>query len=105
MTWLDILKKEIEGKGVGQVAKELGIGFSTVQLVIRDQYPASTDNIEKKVMKIYGGRGIHCPVLGDITPDKCAEKWGLAKRIGYKAGNPENIRLYHECLKCKIRKS
>jgi len=103
--WLKVLKKEIAQKGPRQVAKELGVSHSTIVLVCHDKYGASTERIEKRVMAIYGKNGnVECPVLGKSSPDTCANKWRLAKKIGVKAGNPETLKLYKSCLKCSLRR-
>ncbi len=103
MNEIEILKKEIEIKGIKQVASELGVSTSSINLLIADKYPGSLENMEKRIKKIYGNGGIECPVLGKITATKCAEKWNLAKKIGMKAGNPETLRLYMTCLNCPLR--
>lgn len=103
--WIDILKRQVEQKGPRQVAKELGVSRSTIDLVCQDKYQASTDKIIERVKNIYGENGhVLCPVLGEISPNTCAEKWTLAKKIGMKAGNPDTLRLYKTCLNCGIRK-
>jgi len=103
--WLEILKKEVTKKGPVQVARELGVSRAFVDMVIQGKYGASTENMQKRVMNIYGNSGfINCPVLGDISPDTCAYRWDLAKKIGLKVGNPETLQLYRQCLKCLIRK-
>jgi len=103
--WLDILRKEVAAKGPQQVAKELGTSRSTVDMVCQGKYPASTAKVEERIKTIYGNNGgIDCPVLGEITPNACAEKWKLAKKIGGFASNPETIRLYASCKKCSVRK-
>jgi hypothetical protein len=103
--WIEILRKEVAAKGPKQVAKELGIARSTVDLVLQGKYPASTVKVMERVKAIYGRDGkIICPVLDEISPNTCAEKWNLAKKIGMKAGNPETLRLYKTCLSCSVRK-
>lgn len=103
--WMEILKKEVEKKGVKQVAKELELSRSTISLCVQSKYRASTAKIEKRVKTIYGTEdGIKCPVLGIITPMQCVLKHNLAKKIGMKAGNPETLKLYKACMKCSIRK-
>ena len=105
MNWLDVLRREVEKKGAEQVARELGIGHSTVMLVLSGKYNAKPDRIRRRVEKIYGADGmVHCPVLGTITPDACARNWNRAKRIGMRAGNPETLKLYKACLKCDLRR-
>lgn len=103
--WLEILKKEVEAKGPKQVAKELGISRSTVDMVVQGKYQASTAKVEERVQKIYGMNGkIECPVKGLITPIECAENFKRAKLIGMKSGNPETLRLHKQCLRCAVRK-
>lgn len=103
--WLDILRKEVAAKGPRQVAVELGISRSAVDLVCQGKYAASTQKIEERVQRIYGNNGgIQCPVLGEITPNICAGKWNLAKKIGMMAGNPETLRLYKTCMRCSVRR-
>lgn len=103
--WKQVLAGQVEAKGAGAVARELGISATTVSLVLSGKYGASTDRIERKVVAIYGEDGrVDCPEMGvKITPAKCVETWELAKRIGVKASNPAKIRLYKGCLKCRLR--
>ena len=105
--WINILRKEVEAKGPKQVAKELEMSRSSIDLVLSGKYAASTRKIEDRVRRIYGnnGGGIDCPVLGPISPNACSEKRALAKKIGMRAGNPETLRLYKTCLNCSIRKA
>jgi hypothetical protein len=101
---LEILKQEVALKGPKQVALELGVSRPTVDLVVQDKYGANTTRIEERVRKIYGANGrVLCPVIGEISPNRCADTWRKAKIIGSKAGNPETLRLYRACLKCKVR--
>lgn len=102
--WIEILRREVDSKGPRQVAKELGVSRATVDLVCQGKYGASTAKIQEKVKNIYGHQGgVLCPVLGLITPNLCAEKWHLAKKIGMRAGNPDTLRLYKKCMTCQVR--
>ncbi len=103
--WIEILRKEVEAKGAKQVAKELGVSRTTVDLVCQGKYPADTKRVESKIAAIYGQNGeVVCPVLGAISPNKCAEIWLKAGKIGIRAGNPETVKLYKTCLKCALRR-
>ncbi len=102
--WIEILRKEVEAKGPKRVAYELGVSRATVDLLCRNQYPADTGKMEAKIKAIYGTRdGITCPVLGAISPSRCAETWKKARVIGMRAGNPETLKLYKACQGCGVR--
>lgn len=102
--WLDILRKEVAAKGPRQVADELDISRSTVDMVAQGKYQASTMRVEERVRKIYGRDGrIECPVKGLLTPVECVENFKRARAIGNKASNPETIRLYKTCKRCFVR--
>jgi hypothetical protein len=103
--WIEILRKEAKAKGAKQVAKELGISRSSVDLVCQGKYQASTEKIQGRIKAVYGKNGvILCPVLDEISPNQCAETWSRAKNIGMRVGNPETLKLYKTCLNCLIRK-
>ncbi len=103
--WIEILRKEVAARGSKQVARELGVSRTTVDLVHRGKYPASTRRVEERISAIYGANGkVSCFVLGEINPARCVEAWKKAKLIGMKAGNPETLRLYKACLKCTTRR-
>jgi len=104
-TWLKILDRQAKDKGNAVVAWELGVSPATISLLRSNKYPAKTDKIEKKIMAIYGGASglVACPVLGGITPARCARHWECAGRIGLKTTNPQTLKLYKTCLKCEVR--
>lgn len=105
MNWEDLLKTEVEKRGRTVIAQELGIAKSSLGLLLTDKYPASTDNIEQKVLRTYGSRNtVDCPVLGEITVIDCRQHCKNAKRFGKKAtGNPVKLKLYVTCPECPNR--
>ena len=103
--WIDLLKNEVAAKGLKQVAKELGVSKSTVSLVTQGKYRANTMKVQERIAAIYGNNGnVNCPVLETISPNRCAETWEKAKRIGSMVSNPDTLRLYKTCVKCAIRR-
>jgi hypothetical protein len=103
--WIETLEKQVQAKGLRQVAKELGISKTTVSLVVKGKYQASTKKVQNRVAAIYGNKGqVNCPFLDIIGPDRCADNWEKARRIGGFVSNPEKLRLYRECLKCEVRR-
>lgn len=99
----ELLRARVAEKGVNQVAKDLGVSHSTVSLVIKGTYAASTANIEKKVMAAYGLIGIQCPVLGNIKPDVCAENTRKYVKLNLFAWNPDTTKLRTACRRCEVR--
>lgn len=101
--WLGILKNHVEQKGSQVVIRELDISATTLSLVLRNKYQASTERIEQRVMAIYGTNGkVNCPVLGEIEPSRCIDHYQRAQAIRT-PGNPATIRLYMACRKCTFR--
>lgn len=102
--WKNLLDDQVKQKGVRAVARELAISHATLIQVINGTYKASTNNVARRVMKIYGHEGgIPCPELGEIEPEVCATNYDRAKRLGRNAGNPDTVRLRHACLQCTLR--
>jgi len=101
--WLGILQKHVDQKGSQAVIRELDISATTLSLVLRGKYQASTDRIEQRVMAIYGTDGkVTCPILGQIEPSKCIDNYQRAQTIRT-PGNSQTIRLYMACRKCTFR--
>jgi len=100
MGWLEILRDQVAAHGLPTVARELGVAKSTVCMVAKGTYPARTDKIEARVLAVYGGATVTCPVLGSIDAAACAANQDRAKRIGLRAGNPETLRLFKTCSTC-----
>lgn len=100
----ELLNSKVEEKGVGNVARDLGVSHSTVSLVLKGTYAASTANIERKVLRIYGDPGgVKCPELGRIEPGICADNHQTARKLGFSGSNPDTLRLRHACLNCDLK--
>ena len=105
MTWEDLLKAEVTKRGKHQVAMELSIARSSLDLALSGKYPASTDRIEQKVLRTYGSNNkVDCPVLGEISVIDCRRHCKNSKKYGNKAtGNPVTLKLYVTCPNCPNR--
>lgn len=101
--WLNILRDQVEQKGLTVAAAETGLSKTTVSLVLRHKYGAKTDRIREKVLAVYGADGlVDCPHLGLIDPAACAEHRRRAREIGLVAGNPQTLRQVKACQNCKL---
>jgi len=104
--WLKILEQRVDKIGNAATARELGISPTAISLLLNNRYPAGIEKMAKRVMKMYGQGGkVQCPVQMEISPEKCADTYNKAKKIGVRCGNPRLIRLYKTCIKCDLRNS
>lgn len=102
--WIEILRQRAETVGRAEVAREMAVSSATISLLLSGKYPASTEQMQARVMKIYGRGGkIVCPILGEIEPGKCAELWNKAKTLGIVGSNPMMIKQRKACRKCDLR--
>ena len=101
--WVEVLAAAVKTRGSKQVCKELGYSPATISTVLKGTYAANTQEVERRVVAIYGGQGIICPVLGTLEAARCAENFERAKKVGTRVSNPDTIRLHYNCLKCPVR--
>jgi hypothetical protein len=55
----------------------------------------------QRVVEVYGGLSVVCPILGDIPLAQCAEE----RRKPFAATNQQRIELYRACKTCERRQS
>lgn len=99
--WLELLRAQVEAKGVVTVAKELGYKNHTgVSLAVRGQYPASTMHIERRVLATY--HTIECPHSRETHHrSRCSE---IATREA-PTHNPLAMQQWRACQRCEFKPS
>lgn len=65
MKWMELLRGEVDRQSIGKVAAALDLSRSTISLVLSGKYMASTKNIKRKVLSLYGKAS--CPFLGRVV--------------------------------------
>ncbi|MDH3976443.1 MAG: helix-turn-helix domain-containing protein [Deltaproteobacteria bacterium] len=99
MEWLELLNKAVNASSQAEVSRKLGVSSTTISLVLKGKYGASTDAIEKKVREVYGNESVDCPVMGEIALALCAEK----RRLPFSASSPLRVRLFKACKVCEFK--
>lgn len=93
--WLDLLTEAVNKSSKQAVADDLGVSRTTISLVMNDNYPASTDKIEEKVINFYGR--LDCPHTGEqITIADCKQHHTSAAPTS----SPRAMRLWRACQVC-----
>lgn len=93
--WLTLLTDAVNKSSRQAVADELGVSRTTISLVLNDNYPASTDKIEEKVLNFYGR--LECPHTGEsISINQCKANHLSAPPTS----SPRAMRLWRACQSC-----
>ena len=88
--WLALLRARVAEIGVGPTAREIGISHTSVDLLIKERYPASTDRMAARIIDRYTRH--ECPYDG-----ACARYAGKAP-----TSSPAALRRWRACQKCKF---
>ena len=94
--WLSLLRARVAEIGVGPTAREIGISRTSVDLLIKECYPASTDRMAARVIDRY--TRYECPYDGALLhSDACARYAGKAP-----TSSPAALRRWRACQKCEF---
>lgn len=94
---LKLLKEKIAETSQAHVARLLGYtSGSPLSQILSGTYKGSPDTILQRVREVFGGETVQCPVLGEISLARCAEK----RKLPFAATNPQRVALYRACQKC-----
>ncbi len=96
LDWMALLKQHIDAKSVAAVARDLGFSASVISQAARGIYPGSVENVARRVVEVYGGKTVDCPVLGDLELSTCAQH----RTRPFAATNPLRVQLYRACQSC-----
>lgn len=85
--WKRVLNEAIDNLGQAEVAKRLGLSAPTISMVRHNKYPASTDNIETKIIETFGGNkmeetipeGYKKNAVGHLVPIESIKEADLAR--------------------------
>lgn len=102
MTYPDAMKlliDKVEQYGQAEVGRMIGKSGAAISQILSGKYQAAPDEILKRVIEVFGGMTINCPVLGEIPLARCAEK----RKLPFAATNPQRVALWKACQKCTRR--
>lgn len=96
--WLATLRAEVAQSGLRRVTEKLrgGNGYPSetlVYYVLKGTYKGQTARLQRMVEGYFHGATVACPVLGDITRDRCDHQ----QRLPFAATNPQRVALFRAC--------
>ena len=91
--WLVALADAADDRGTRPVAESIGYSPSLISAVVNGSYNGKHHHVEKAVRETLMRGVVGCPVLGEITGEKCAGK----QRLKLAATNPQAVRLFKAC--------
>ena len=94
--WLIELRQQCETKTQTQVAKELGVTKGLISQAVNNKYTGDLNRIERLVLSVYVGDVVVCPVLGELSLDRCQRY----QRERGTTHNPLRVQLYRACKTC-----
>lgn len=91
--WLLTLREQVADKGQRAVAKEVGYSAAVVSQVLNKKYGGDMSQVERRVRGAYMGETVFCPVLGEVSVNRCLE----IQKQPFASTNPQRVRLYRAC--------
>lgn len=95
-----LLEKMVATYGQAAVARAIGYSPSAVNQAVRGRYKGNLDNLLQRVVEVYGTGTVACPVMGEITIQRCAAE----RRKPFAATSPQRVRLFRACSGCVAHK-
>ncbi|MBI1214525.1 MAG: transcriptional regulator [Alphaproteobacteria bacterium] len=93
--WVRKLAAFCENEGQASVARRMKCSGSTVNMVLKNNYKASLDAIQKR-FEMAVKDAVICPVLGEIDGGTCLD-W---QKKTYCPANHHVVRMYRACRSC-----
>lgn len=91
--WLEVLRAEVACRSQSAVAEQLGVSKTMISQVLSGKYPSDPVDLRSKVEGRFMKRTVQCPILGEITVDKCRFHQGRP----FASTNPQRVLLYRAC--------
>lgn len=71
--WILALAEACDASTQSQIAIRLGVSNALISTVLRNQYPGDVERIETMVRGVLLAETVICPVVGEISKNRCLE--------------------------------
>ena len=93
---MQLLIQQVAEHGQAEVARRLGKSGAAISQILSGKYQAAPDEILKRVIEVFGGLSVECPVLGEIPLRQCADE----RKKPFAATSHQRVALWKACQKC-----
>lgn len=93
---MKLLTEKVAEIGQAEAARQLGVSAAAISQVRSGKYQAAPDEILKRVIEVFGGLSVDCPVLGEIPLSQCASE----RKKPFTVANSQRVQLSKTCPKC-----
>lgn len=94
--WLDELRRYRDQYGGVRAAAAIGYSPAVVSQVLKGTYKGDLQAVKAKVEGALLGLTVDCPVVGELTRNRCLEY----QRLPFAASNPLRVRFAQMCPIC-----
>lgn len=91
--WVDVLAEECDAHSGVAIARRIGYSGAVVSAVLAGKYKGDIGKVEAKVRGALMGEIVHCPVLDEITKDRCIAEQGRK----FAATSSTRAKLFRAC--------
>lgn len=91
--WVDVLAEECDIHSGTAIARRIAYSGSVVSAVLSNKYKGDLGKVEAKVRGALMGEIVHCPVLDEITKDRCIAEQGRK----FAATSSTRAKLFRAC--------
>ncbi len=95
---LSLLKKACSETSQVAVARKIGYSPAVVNLVLKGTYKGDLNKVYRTISVHLSRSNVSCPILGDITTDKCTKQ----QRLPFSSSNSHRSRMFKACLNCPL---
>jgi len=94
--WLQELRAQCQVSSQRKVGEKLGYSNAVINQVLKGTYQGDIKKVEQKVRGAFLGETVGCPILGELSKNKCVEH----QNAKYSSVNRLRVQLYRTCPGC-----
>ncbi len=95
-SWIKRLAAQCDKTSQSDVSRKIGRTGAVISQILNNKYGAGLDKTEQRFQAVFGGGPYQCPVLGEISGERCLKE----QEAPYRNYNHVVVDLYRACRRC-----